>query len=198
YFLTGGRKLESDLYRVYYKGYKDIDLNKKPAKQTEVTKDFALRKEIEQFHKPSAPGTAKKMWEHLGNPDRHIRYAARIAIEHQPLEEWQSLVFSERSITKLNEGVLALARTAAPSPALRDQLLARMALIPLDRITHDKLLNVLRVYETLISRMGKPEGKTREALAARLGALYPAKHNDVNRRLGKVLVAIDDETVVEK
>src|SRR5690606_38129799 len=168
YFLTGGRKLESDLYRVYYKGYKDIDLNKKPAKQTEVTKDFALRKEIQHFHKPSAPGTAKKMWEHLGNPDRHIRYAARIAIEHQPLEEWQSLVFSERSITKLNEGVLALARTAAPSPALRDQLLARMALIPLDRITHDKLLNVLRVYETLISRMGKPEGKTREALAARL------------------------------
>lgn len=198
YFLTGGRKLESDLYRVYYKKHDKIDLNKNKQKDTELSPEFALRKEIEQYHKPSAPGTAAKMWEHLGNPDRHVRYAARIAIEHQPLQEWQSLVFAERSITKLTEGVLALTRAATPSPALRDQMLARMALIPLNRITEEKLLNVLRVYETIVSRMGKPEGQTATALASRLTALYPSKVNAVNRRLGKILVAIDDQTVVAK
>ncbi|MGO3193866.1 c-type cytochrome [Sphingobacterium sp. JB170] len=197
YFLTGGRKLESDIYRVYYKEQDEIDPAKK-LEQPNFSPEFALRKEIEQYHKPSPAGTAKKMWEHLGNPDRHVRYAARIAIEHQPLQEWESLVFSERSITKLTEGVLALARTAAPQPALRDRLLARMALIPLDRITQEKLLNVLRVYETLLYRMGKPEGQTRDALAARLSPLYPSKVNAVNRSLGKVLVAIDDQSVVEK
>lgn len=197
YFVTGGRKLESDIYRVYYKNQDEIDVNKKP-KSTKVTPEFALREEIEQFHKPSPAGTAAKMWEYLGNSDRHIRYAARIAIEHQPLQEWQQLVLAERNITKFVEGVLALARTAAPNPELRDQMLARMALIPLDRITQDKLLDVLRVYEVIIYRMGKPEGQTRDALVSRLTARYPSKVNKVNRSLGKILVAIDDETVVAK
>src|SRR5690606_25234885 len=106
YFLTGGRRLDSDLYRVYYKDHENIT----PSQDDDqaLTPELKLRREIEQYHRASDPGTAEKMWEHLGHDDRFIRYAARIAIEHQPVASWKDLVFQETNVVRLTEGLLAL------------------------------------------------------------------------------------------
>src|SRR5690606_20580059 len=193
YFLTGGRRLDSDLYRVYYKDHENIEIT---TKKKELTPELSLRKEIEQYHRPSAPGTAAKVWEHLGHPDRFIRYAARIAIEHQPVDTWQDLALKETNVVRLTEALLALARSGEES--LKAQLFEKLFTIPMEDLSPRMMLNALRVYEVLLYRMGQPDEAMRSATAERLSALYPSKLNLINRELGKVLVALDDETVIAK
>lgn len=193
YFLTGGRRLDSDLYRVYYKDHENVEVT---TEKKALTPELSLRKEIEQYHRPSAPGTAEKIWEHLGHPDRFIRYAARIAIEHQPVDTWQNLALKETNVVRLTEALLALARSGEES--LKTQLFKKLYTIPMEDLSPRMMLNALRVYEVLLYRMGQPDEAMRSATAARLSALYPNKLNLINRELGKVLVALDDETVIAK
>ncbi|MGO1520335.1 MAG: c-type cytochrome [Sphingobacterium sp.] len=194
YFLTGGRRLDSDLYRVYYKDHENINPSQK--ENITATPELTLRREIEQYHRPSAPGTAKKIWEHLGHEDRFIRYAARIAIEHQPVASWKDLVFQETNVVRLTESLLALARMGDES--LKNQIFHKISTIPLEELPPRMLLNVLRVYEVLIYRMGQPEENIRAGAAERLSNFYPAKINLINREIGKILVALNDESVVAK
>lgn len=89
YFLTGGRKMDSDLYRVYYG---DNTLKNGPLSLNDgrkVRKARRIRTKLEQFHgKPDA--TALDFaWRYLKNSDRFISYAARIAVEHQPVSQWR-------------------------------------------------------------------------------------------------------------
>ncbi|MGG5905607.1 hypothetical protein, partial [Sphingobacterium daejeonense] len=53
--------------------------------------------------------------QYLGHEDRHIRYAARVALEHQPFDSWKNLVFGERNVVRLTEAMVAVAHVADPS-----------------------------------------------------------------------------------
>ncbi len=193
YFLTGGRRLESDLYRVYHKDQAKINPEKAKAN---VTDEVKLRREIEQYHRASAPGTAEKVWEYLGHDDRHIRYAARLALEHQPFESWKDLVFAEKNVVRLTEAMVAVAHVADPS--LQPQILNKLATIPVEKLTPRMLENLLRVYEIVIARTGKVTGSAAASLANRLEPLYPAKTNYLNRQLSKILISLDSEPAVKK
>ena len=54
----------------------------------------------------------------LAHPDRHIRYAARVALERMPLAVWQARVLAADDPDCVIGGVVALAHTA-DSPAQR-------------------------------------------------------------------------------
>src|SRR5690606_16304163 len=164
-------------------------------KSKSLSKEMALRREIEEFHKPSAAGTAEKMWEYLGHEDRFVRYAARIAIEHQPIDSWKDLVFKEKNVVKLTEGMMALVRNADPS--MQDQIYAKLGTIEADKLPANMLLNLVRVYEVSIARLGNPTAAQSAIIAKRFDGLYPSKVNLINRTLGKVLVAIGDPSVVQ-
>lgn len=193
YFLTGGRKLESDLYRVYYKDHAKV---KAEAKKNDLPEAHKIRREIEQYHRASAPGTAEKVWEYLGHEDRHIRYAARLALEHQPFDSWKNLVFQERNVVRLTEAMVAVAHVA--DSTLQPQILNKLATIPVEKLTPRMLENLLRVYELVFFRMGKPDAAVNAAIAQRLEPLYPAKTNSLNRELSKVLLFLDSEPAVQK
>jgi hypothetical protein len=85
YFLTGGRKLDSDLYRVYY-GENNLPndplITKTPPDILSGT-EFKKR-QLETFHTGPNAKAITLAWPYLKNKDRYIRYAARIAMEHQP------------------------------------------------------------------------------------------------------------------
>ena len=196
YFLTGGRRLESDLYRVYHKDHQKIAKKSKNNKG-KISDDVKLRREIEQYHVASAPGTAEKMWDYLGHKDRFIRYAARIAIEHQPVDSWKDLVFAEKDVTKLTGAALALIR--AGDSSLKGQILSKLTQdINAADLSKEALQDLLRVYEVAIYRMGKPEGEMRSLISQQLSSKYPSDDNMLDRELVKVLVSIDDEEIVSK
>src|SRR5690606_37759382 len=84
YFLTGGRRLESDLYRMYYAGSQSGS-----AALSATANDLReTRKQLESYHGGAREGAVDFAWPYLSHDDRFIRYAARIAVEHQPVRQW--------------------------------------------------------------------------------------------------------------
>ena len=95
YFTVGGRGTQSALYRVYYTGEKDAA----PAARKESKKTLEarrLRHELEAFHGHVDGAAVETAWPHLSSKDRYIRFAARIAIESQPVATWQQKALAEK------------------------------------------------------------------------------------------------------
>ena len=110
YFTTGGRNTQSDLWRVTYVGKEPTaKVECKDARDAELRN---LRRNLEQFHMPSGdPERAVAfIYPHLNHPDRFIRYAARVALEHQPVKTWLGRVLEETDTDRLIGGAVALAR----------------------------------------------------------------------------------------
>ncbi len=196
YFLTGGRKLDSDLYRVYY-GENTLPntplVTKVPA---DILQARNLRRQLETFHSAPNPKAINLAWPNLKNKDRFIRYAARIAMEHQPISQWQEKAFREKDPQILTQAMIALARTGDKS--LQTRMINSLMGINYNLLPEAQQIDILRAYELIISRMGKPGETEKVQLSSYLNQFYPAKSNELNRSFSKVLVALDDPLVVQK
>lgn len=195
YFLTGGRRLESDLYRVYYTGKEDAS-PEAPATNTAGADARKVRHDIEQYHQKQDTGAIAFAWNYLNNPDRFIRYAARIAVEHQPLKNWQAKALQEKDPVKLIYASVALARTA--TPAVKKDLYNALLSIDYASLTDEFKNDYLRAVELAITRMGKPDGAQKTDLITKLDAHYPAATNLLNRSFSKILVYLDAPDAVSK
>ncbi len=108
YFTVGGRNTQARLFRVTYVGQDSTapaDLH-----DTDGVDDRALRHKLEAFHGRVDPDAIAFAWPHLDSADRYIRYAARIAIEAQPLEQWKAKALAETHPNASLTALLALAR----------------------------------------------------------------------------------------
>ena len=75
-------------YRVPYTGPESSAPASTPARTPENT----LRVELEKLHEEGIGFEAiEKAWPRLGHADRNVRYAARVAIEHQDADPWSTL-----------------------------------------------------------------------------------------------------------
>jgi glucose/arabinose dehydrogenase len=96
YFMVGGRRTTSGLYRITYVG----DESTAPVKPTPIDSDIILRREIETLHELGVGTEAiTKALPYLKHNDRFIRYAARVALEKQPVNQWAKYISSEKSPT---------------------------------------------------------------------------------------------------
>lgn len=191
YFLTGGRRLESDLYRITATENADTS----PLAAATVTEANQLRRTLEQYHEPKK-GAVDMAWPHLKHEDRFVRYAARIALEHQPVAEWQERVWKETDPVILTQAGIALARHG--KPAVKNKLVAALAKVDFDRLSPSQKIDLVRAFEVLIFRMGKPDGDARKQVIAYLDAHYPSSANELDRLLAKVLVHLAAPGSTEK
>src|SRR5690606_24939781 len=97
---------------------------------------------------------------------------------------------------RLTEAMVAVAHVA--DSTMQPQILNKLATIPVEKLTPRMLENLLRVYELVFFRMGKPDAAVNAAIAQRLEPLYPAKTNSLNRELSKVLLFLDSEPAVQR
>ncbi len=193
YFLTGGRRLESDLYRIT-----SIENNTTAnviAAATTITDANRLRRSLEQYHEPKK-GAIDAAWPNLKHEDRFVRYAARIAVEHQPLVEWQERALKETDPESLVLAMIALARHG--KPALKDKIIQTLVKVDFNKLTPSQKIDIVRAFEVVIFRMGKPEGITKDQLVAYLDPNYPSSSNELDRVLSKVLVYVGAPGSVEK
>ncbi|MDP6468726.1 MAG: c-type cytochrome [Pirellulaceae bacterium] len=196
YFTTGGRGAQSELYRVTYRGKastKAID-----AHDTEFAALRALRKEIETYHTTAKdPQSAVAfLWPHLGHHDRHIRYAARVAIEHQPVEAWSKKAVNSSDPVGTIQAVVALARQG--DPTLQPKVLAALDRIDIANLSESQQLDLLRAWSLVFIRMSKPGQQTATRLVKKLDGLFPAESDRLNRELCAMLVYLNSPTVVTK
>ena len=132
-----------------------------------------LRHKLEAFNVKADPAAVDFAWPHLNSPDRFIRYAARLAIERNPVAEWQAKALAEKQPEAAFTALLALARLGAAEtqPAVLKALIA----IPFASLTEEQQLEKLRVIEVSIARQGVPTGEIAKQLIADVDPLYPAK-----------------------
>ncbi|MBL8809218.1 MAG: c-type cytochrome [Planctomycetaceae bacterium] len=195
YFTIGGRKTQSGLYRVTYKG-KDSTAPVTASKDS-GEEQRTLRHKLEALHHDGASDAIATAWPYLGHADRTIRFAARTAIEHQPVASWTQKALEEDSSVdaKLN-ALLALARCGDKSQQM--PLLTSMREIDGSKLSESQMLDALRVLGLCFIRMGEPEPGVAQDVAKVLNYYYPAKSPTLNRELCRMLVYLNDEQVAGK
>ena len=188
YFTIGGRHTQGALFRVTYTGTEPTtpaDLHDKNGSEAR-----ALRHELEDFDGHEDARAVVVAWPHLASADRVLRYAARIAIECQPIEGWKSRALSETNPTAALTALLAVARLGGT--ASQADLFKALAKFPLSQLpTEAQQLEKLRVIEVALSRQGKPAAELAAPLIAELSPQYPAKTVSLNRELCQILLALD-------
>jgi len=193
YFLTGGRRLESDLYRVWYAGPEKVTSD---ALKPVVTKEHQLRTQLEQFHQGPNSAALALAWPNLSHSDRFVRYAARIAVEHQPVSEWQEKALTETDPQRSTQSLIALARQG--DVTLKSRLFNALLRQKFEQLPETQQFDLLRAIELTVLRMGAPEPAEKEKLVAYLNPRYPAKTALMNRGLSKLLIYMEAPGVIEK
>ncbi len=195
YFLTGGRGTQSGLYRVTYtKPIPAAGNEKFPSAEAAAARK--LRHEIEAFHGKRDPQAVEFAWPHLSSADRWIRYAARIAIERQPVSDWKGRALGETNPDGALTALLALARLG-DTETQRD-LLKALGKFPLDRLTEEQKLTKLRVIEVCFARQGRPEADLAKLAIEKLDRQYPAESWPLNKELSQLLIYLEAPGVVTK
>ena len=195
YFLTGGRNTDSKLYRVSHIGEKDESTSPPMVANRDLRK---LRHSLERFHGNDEAGmkAVDEAWPYLSHEDRNIRYAARIAIENQPLKLWEERVFQESGPRAAIHAVIALCRHG--EPAISGRVLDKLSGIPFGSLGHDDRLALLRAYSLCFIRLEKPTIDQASKVIANLDPSYPAEDDIENAELCRVLSFLDSPTVVGK
>lgn len=193
YFATGGRGTQSGLYRVSYSG-EMRDASERPAAGPVQAR--ALRRQIESFHGRKDPQAIATVWPHLSSNDRVIRYAARIAIESQPVSDWKLQALNETNPNAALTALLALARVGAKAD--QPEVMAALAKFPTGSLPEEQQLLKLRVIEVSIARHGRPPEEFVNRGIEKLSPLYPAKSFPLNRELSQILIYLDAPGAVTK
>ena len=110
YFTVGGRGAQSELFRVTYVGKEATDkVDLHDPRNANLRK---LRHQLEKYQQPTEDQdkAVEFLYPHLGHGDRFIRYAARVALEHQKPALWQNRLLKEKDAETLITGSVAFAR----------------------------------------------------------------------------------------
>lgn len=219
YFTIGGRKVQSALYRVTFTG---------PAPQAvesasvdpDAVRFAAQRRELETLHSGDHPEAIEKAWPFLASPDRFVRYAARVAIEHRDVGEWKSSALQTEDPQARLTALLALVRqyqrtekgtgeNIDPAPpeypvaddarhADQPMLLQALGQFDWSELTTGQQLELLRIYALTFTRLGPPNEPQRADLLDRFESLCPARTRFLNAELTQILVYLQSEKVAKK
>jgi putative heme-binding domain-containing protein len=195
YFAIGGRKTQSGLYRVTYSG---SDSTAEAQLTSAAGGDLrSIRRKLERLHTPDAQDAIETAWPYLGHPDQYVRFAARIAIEHQPVEDWafRAIEESTNSDSRIT-ALLALARCGDETHLV--PLLQSLAQLDNSSMSEMQQLAALRVLGLSFIRLGPPDEDIARGVAEVLNQLYPAKSVAANRELCALLVYLQHPQVAEK
>ncbi len=184
YFTTGGRKSSSGLYKVSYP--QGLVSNQASATRSAGTSG----KEVQAINSDDAQAV-DSIWANLGNKDRYVRYAARVALERQSLSNWEHKIQQDASTDITLQSSVALIRVG--DDHYKQPLLARLSTLTPSDLDNRQKLDLLRVYGLLFSRWGPPEPGLSISLPD-----YPSGDAALDRELCDLLVYLGDSEVVSK
>ncbi len=229
YFTIGGRRVQSGLYRVTYVGKESTALVTRSHARQSVGKDEAdptpirprsgergyvearaTRHKLEAFHGRQDVQAVAVAWPYLSNDDRFLRWAARIAIEHQPVASWTDKALTEPDAAKQVEALLALARATGVCPqhrtqetppvdeALRAKLLDALLNVDWNKLDNERRLTLVRTIEITLNRFGRPDDARVAKLIAQLDPVFPAPTRELNWLLCETLVFLQSPHAAAK
>jgi len=192
YVSIGGRKVQSGLYRVTYVGSESTSLVPQPKQEPPV------RGYLEAFHDKQDATAIEVSWLHLGDADRNLRFAARIALEHQPVASWKDKALSEANPRAALTALMALARSSSGDKALQKPILDALGKIDFKSLKGLDRVTLIRDYMLVFTRLGEPDAATKAELITKLNPLFPTNDTGLNRDLTELLVYLGDAGIVAK
>ena len=184
YFAIGGRRVKSGLYRVTYIGEESTN----PAAQRLFTKN--AREQLESTFLSDTPDDRLELaLKHLGSDDRHTRFAARIALEHTPVDKWAGHL-ADLGVDAQLTGIMAVARSNATE--LRSDALALLVKLNEKDLTPSQKLYWLRDLQLVFLRLGEPSDSERDQFKQMLGAGFPSGDRFADIESLKLLVYLKD------
>jgi len=210
YLTTGGRRTRSHLVRVRYEG----EASTAPATWPEPNAAARRRVELERSHAPAnnaaddeardvpdAPDTTALLAA-LADPDRRIRYAARVGLEHLEVARYRDRIAALASPHAAALAWLAALRAELGDPD-DDARLVDAALTDLlrrDPSAFDEatLLAWLRAHQWASIERPTTRARWRDRLVERLDPLYPHASAAANAELAVLLVHLDAPRVIER
>ncbi|WP_145195977.1 sialate O-acetylesterase [Planctomycetes bacterium Poly30] len=209
YFTVGGRGSQSALYRVRYVG-SESTAPVALAASDPGTEARTLRRSMEAFHGRVDSGAIEAAWPLLSHADRFVRFAARVAVENQPVETWRERALTEENPQAAVMGLMALARQGSASdlPAM----ISALDRLELERVDDAVLLAALRAYALAFARLvppGELDEEIRLQVLARLEPHFPSGRSlightgnrsghAVDAELARLLTYLRSETVVAR
>lgn len=191
YLTVGGRRVQSGLYRVTYAGTESTGTAPAPA----LTDEQKLRRELEALHQPD-PAAIAFAWPHLGSKDRFIRYAARVAIEHQPVSAWQAMALDEKDPEALINVLIALARHG-DGAAVQGSMVEALNRLALDDLEARQKLDLIRAYSLAFTRFGAGTPELRQSVAERLIPAMPFEFPPLDPEALQLLVYLERPEAAE-
>ncbi len=190
YFTTGGRGAQSGLYRVTWVG--DSDAAADSPRNEEIV---ALRRQLESLHRANAAADELELiWEHLDHADRHVRYAARTALEHLPYAAWADRLVAEQDAGTALNAMLARVRIASDlTPTFESKLTG----FDFGSLHPTAQLTLLRVYELALVRH-RDSVADEAAIVTQLDPHFPSDRVAQNQQLAKLLAYLDAPGVVQR
>jgi putative heme-binding domain-containing protein len=194
YFLSGGRKLESDLFRVYYTGAENTEINL----NTNANESTITRRKLEALHTSAADANTaiNTAWPYLKSTDRFIQYAARMVLEHQNTSTWAQKAFNEKDPIVKTQAMLALIRS---NEAIHKNAIEKnLASINFKELNEAQKINLLRALELSFLRFGKPDDANKASIINGINTTYPSNSPLLNRSLSKVLIYLEAPKAIER
>lgn len=195
YFTIGGRRTQSGLYRVRYVG-EESTAPAEPKANPQAEMARKIRRGLEKYHVEQSPEAVDRVWPFLNNRDRALRYAARVALERQDVEQWRAKALAETKTAGAIEALCALCRVGEKSD--QGPIVDRILSMPLERMTEEQVLDALRTLQLAFIRLGEPDEATQRKVAQRLMPLFPGQSLLMNRELCRLLVYLEADGVIEK
>lgn len=195
YYVIGNRGTQSYLMRVTYTG------NQPTAKVSYANVDGAaarkVRHDLEALHLTREdPKAVAAAWPYLGDEDRPIRYAARVALETVSPAAWKARALAETDAATALGGLLALARVGGKESA--EQLYTALDRFPLAALPDNLKIRKLRIYEVAISRNGRPSDAASTRIIADVDSIFPGPTFELNTESSQILAYFDAPTAVPK
>jgi putative heme-binding domain-containing protein len=195
YFLTGGRRLESALYRVTYEGELPSEVLELK-ERSNGKKERKLRQELEALHVAPSPDKVSFIVKNMAHEDRTIRFSARVALEHLDYAHWKDEIKKDNS-PEVSVG-LALAIARHGDDAARVEALNTLLEIDWQSLEESKKLDFIRGIDLLLLRM---DGSLPTDLQGKIKELflpaYMENSEAVNMELCKILSYLQVEEIIE-
>ncbi len=188
YFLIGGRRTHSALYRVSYRG-QDSTV---PAAAPLLTEMQQLRRQLEGLltaEPKDADRVVSMAIPNLSHVDRFIRYTARIAIERMPAASWSERILKPRDTQSILEAAMAIARSG--DDALASKAIETLLALKWDNLTPDQKLHWLRDVGLLWLRRNAPLNAKRDAIGSYLQPHFPSGSSILDMEMARLLCGID-------
>lgn len=195
YFAVGGRRTASSLYRVRYVGNESTAPASMPDNPA-ATQARQLRRSLEAFHDRQNPQAIPLAIANLGNADRAIRFAARIALEHQPTATWREQALALDTPQAIVTAAYALARVGSK----QDQaaLLNKLTSIDFAAQPTSLQLEIMRAQHLVWMRLGEPTQQQAAATLKQLDSYFPSQNGAVNRELAATLIHLNAPNIVPR